>query len=267
MSITKRMEGVDIFMTENNGATSQQIDRNIPMLRDLRAANNPPVYVNRDTELSKAFTIMMINDFSQLPIMQGERTVEGYISWRTIGEALALRRECNTVRDCMDKLVTILDDTEPLLNAVNAIARKDFILVRSKDNRIVGLVTASDITTSFYALAEPFFLIAQIEHSLRQIIDQYFNQEEIQAAKDPSDENRTVNNASDLTFGEYLRLLENEKNWERLNKYPISRDVLLSQLRIVKDIRNGIMHFRPNGLPYEKVQTLRNMLSFLEHLS
>ena len=135
---------VDAFMTENNGADSQQFARNIPLLRDLRAASNPPVYVNRDTKLSEALTKMMMNDFSQLPIIQGERTVEGYISWRTIGEALALKRECNTVRDCMEKSVTILDDTEPLLNAVNVIAKKDFILVRnSKDKRIVGLVTTS----------------------------------------------------------------------------------------------------------------------------
>jgi len=254
-------------MTENNGADSQQFARNIPLLRDLRAASNPPVYVHRDTKLSEALTKMMINDFSQLPIMQGERTVEGYISWRTIGEALALKRECNTVRDCMEKSVTILDDTEPLLNAVNVIAKKDFILVRnSKDKRIVGLVTTSDITTSFYALAEPFFLIGQIEHSLRCIIDQYFNQDEIRVAKDPSDETRTVNSVSDLTFGEYLRLLENEKNWERLNKYLISRSVLLPQLRIVKDIRDDIMHFRPNGIPQEKVLTLRNMVGFLERL-
>ena len=64
---------------------------------------------------------MMIHDFSQLPVMQGERTVEGYISWRTIGESLMVKKECRTVRDCMDKSVTILDETEPLLNAVNII--------------------------------------------------------------------------------------------------------------------------------------------------
>jgi len=58
-----------------------------PRIGMLKAANTPPLYVTRDTELSDAIAKMLLNDYSQLPVMHGERSVHGFVSWRSIGRA------------------------------------------------------------------------------------------------------------------------------------------------------------------------------------
>ncbi len=45
----------------------------------LEAANRPPVFVSPDATLSEAVTLMMENDFSQLPVMTSDREVKGAI--------------------------------------------------------------------------------------------------------------------------------------------------------------------------------------------
>jgi len=254
--------------TEN---TMQQNNSHKPLLKDLLTARKPPVYVTRDTELKDAITIMMLNDYSQLPVMQGERKVDGYISWRSIGEAIALGVPFKYVRDCMADSPKILEENDSLLDAVKIIVNKDFVLVRSKQqgNKIVGIVTTSDITTKFQELAEPFFLIGQIEQGIRMLIDTHFSLQEIQSIKDPSDEQRVIENSSDLTFGEYIRLLEKKENWKRFEKYLISRKYFLQYLREIKNIRNKVMHFRSDGdkpINGDDVVRLRNIVAFLERL-
>ena len=68
----------------------------------LDAANKPPTSVKPDSTLAQAVTVMLTNDFSQLPVMTGPRDLKGIVSWKTIGSRLALKRPCTTVREAME---------------------------------------------------------------------------------------------------------------------------------------------------------------------
>jgi hypothetical protein len=50
----------------------------------LPSANTVPVSVNPNQRIREVITIMLANDFSQLPVMTGERDVKGVISWTSI---------------------------------------------------------------------------------------------------------------------------------------------------------------------------------------
>ena len=50
----------------------------------LPAANKTLIVVNQDDQLSRAITLMLEHDFSQLPVMQGERDVKGMVTWKSI---------------------------------------------------------------------------------------------------------------------------------------------------------------------------------------
>src|SRR5215470_9962753 len=63
-------------------------------------------------------------------------------------------------------------------------------------------------------------------------------------AGDPADPDRGIEDVSDLTFGEYIRLLENPKRWEKLT-VKIDRKTFVEELKRVGRIRNDIMHFDP----------------------
>ena len=236
-----------------------------PRIGMLEAANTKPVTVKLDTDLKEAVTIMALRGFSQLPVMPGERTVDGLVSWRSIGNArMQNKTACERVRDCLESVEIVSFDMH-LFEAVRIIAEKDVVLVRDSDNKISGVVTTSDISVQFGALSEPFLLLAEIENHIRRIIDGKFSLEELKAARNPADADRKIENVANLTFGEYIRLLDTPKNWERLN-FHLDRVECIKRLREVGRIRNDVMHFHPDGISPMDLDLLRETRKFLQGL-
>jgi len=230
----------------------------------LASANRPPVSVPPDAPLNNVATVMLANDFSQLPVMSGEREVKGVISWASIGQRFAVGKGGARAQDLMDQHQEIRADAS-LFRAIPIIADHGYVLVRGRDNRIVGIVTASDLNLQFRQLAEPFLLLGEIENHIRRIIDNRFAQADLAAVKDPADVGREINSVADLTFGEYVRLLEHPDRWAQLG-LPIDRATFLEKLEKVRQIRNDVMHFDPDGMPESDLEALRDSTRFLQRL-
>lgn len=230
----------------------------------LKAANTPPVGVKPNATLREAVTLMLTHDFSQLPVMQTEREVKGVISWESIGTKLSLGNGGDTVSDYIEPHHELSADTS-LFAAISVIVEHDYVLVRGAGRIISGIVTTSDLSLQFHQLGEPFLLLGEIENHIRRLIDGKFTKEELSANRDPSDPDREVSSVSDLTFGEYLWLLQNQNNWERLGVF-IDRKVFVNQLDKIRVIRNDVMHFDPDGLTDEELELLRGFVIFLQRL-
>lgn len=236
----------------------------IPRVAQLAAANRTPLSVQPDARLECATTLMMQNDFSQLPVMQSEHTLKGFISWETIGEARMTGENPEYVRDAMATNPEVIDADVPLIDAVAAIERRQFVLVRGLKNKIHGPVTATDIADQFRQLAEPFLVMGMIEGQLRRLLWS-MPLEVIRNAKDGDDEDRTVESVADLTFGEQVRILENPDNWALLG-LELDRAAVVRQLHEVRVLRNRIMHFDPDPLENEHKELLARTSRFLTKL-
>ncbi len=227
----------------------------------LTAANVTPVFVNRDCELSEATSEMRLNDYSQLPVMQNLRRVDGWISWKSIGKASG---ECKFVRECMDRNVTILPEDTPLLDAVRTISEKEVVLIQNPTTKeICGLVTTTDLADEYHSLAEPFLLIREIEYRLRQLVERArYPLTVLQQAKHDADSQREIRRPSDLTFGETVRLLKNPHHWSSL---PISghQPTIMRHLDRISRIRNRVMHFDEKPLSKEDLNKLRATAKFM----
>jgi CBS domain-containing protein len=238
-------------------STTYQID-------GLESANRKPVSVKPDRPLTEATTIMLTNDFSQLPVMTTGREVKGSISWKSIGIRLALGKKCTVIRECMDPAQIIAAESS-LFEAIKIITEHDYVLVQAQDRTICGIVTASDLSQQFSNLAEPFLLIGECENLIRRLIHGKFKVEELKEAQNSSDPNRTVAGVADLTLGEYVRLLEDASRWSRL-KLSVDRREFIDRLDKVREIRNDIMHFDPQGVDPEAMKVLREFVRFLQEL-
>ncbi|MCX5890496.1 MAG: CBS domain-containing protein [Deltaproteobacteria bacterium] len=230
----------------------------------LEAANNPPIRVAPDSTIEEVVTIMLSNDFSQLPVMIGEREVKGVVSWTSIGTRLSLGKHATCARELMDAHQEIGGNAS-LFQAIPTIVQHQYVLIRSTDNRIMGIVTASDLSLQFQQLSEPFLLLAEIENHIRRILGNKFSAQELAGARDPADPDREVTRVDDLTFGEYIQFLENPEHWGKLN-LPIDRKTFIKQLEHVRDIRNDVMHFDPDGIPPNDLERLRDFVQFLQRL-
>ena len=230
----------------------------------LASANTQPISVNPDAPIEEALTLMMMYDFSQLPVMQDERKIKGIISWESIGRRLALKRSCEAVRDCMETAASEVPAKSSLFAAIDQIIKYGYVLVRQDDNKISGIVTTSDLSLQFRLSAEPFLLIGEIENYIRRLIDKRFTIDQLKSVRDPADE-RSIETVADLTFGEYVRLLETPEHWNTLD-LAISRNVFTTRLDHVRKLRNDVMHFDPDPLDDKDIQALRTFVDFMRDL-
>ena len=249
---------------ESSGAEVEDETEVDPAARVSRlpSANRPVVSVTPDDTLNTATTEMLKHNYSQLPVVTNERHVKGMVSWESIGKRLSLGAGIEYVRDCMEP-AEVVDSESLLFDAVDTIIQSKAVLVRGGDQRIVGMLTTGDLSREFQKLGEPFLRIGEIENHLRDLL-RVLPSDEIAGAADPSDP-REIESASDLTFGEGLRLIERTDVWKRL-KLPLDRVSMRDALERVRTIRNDVMHFDPEGLDDEDLELLRRVAKMFHDL-
>lgn len=252
-----------VLVTEEQQATvSIGIGDPTYRISKLGAANMAPVFVSPDRPVTDAVTLMLSHDFSQLPVMTSERVVKGMISWRAIGGRLALEREGGTIRDFMEEAFEIGADRS-VFAAIPTIVEQGYVLVRDSTGRISGIITTADLSMQFKQLAEPYLLLGEIENHVRRLMDGRFTKEELTQARDPTDATRQIENVSNLSFGELIRMLQQPTLWDRLG-LAIDRVMFVKDLDDVRGIRNDVMHFDPDPLPEIHLMTLRRIVKFLQ---
>lgn len=252
-------------LVEKDGDDALTINDPTYRIAKLEAANKSLTFVKPDSELNEAITKMITYDFSQLPVMQQpKRDLKGVISWRSIGTRLAVGQSSMKVRDLMEPNYQLISSETSLFRALPIIIEHDYVLVENNLREICGIVTASDLNLQFKQLTEPFLLVAEIENHVRHILSK-LPKEDIENAKDEKDIERRIENVADLTFGEYLRLFQNPEIWIKLSLH-VDRKTFCSHLEKIKDIRNNIMHFDPDGLDEESIETLRRFVRLLQTL-
>jgi CBS domain-containing protein len=254
---------------ELEGIIAQRLERDwishdpTHQISKLAAANQDVKVVAPNDTISRAVTKMLMHNFSQLPVVTGERSLQGVISWKSIGSHLSLRREGVEVRHAMEQAQTVRPDAS-IFDVLAVVAKHDYVIVRDSANKIAGIVTATDLSEQFRNLSEPFLLLSEIENHLRNMIGDRVTVSELSEAQDPSDL-REIKRIADLTFGEYVRLLENPDMWARL-ELEIDRAYFCERLQFVRNIRNFVMHFDPDGIEKERLTELREFSGALRVL-
>lgn len=263
--LTDREEELEREESESKDETIAWVTRDATYrISKLAAANQKIVSINPNAPLSEAVTLLLARDFSQLPVMTSEHTVKGMISWRSIGFHLALGITHGTVQEFMEPHHEVRAEIS-IFDAIPLISQNDYVLVRGEKSQITGIVTASDLSLQFQTLSEPFLLLSEIENLMRNMIGRKFSLGEILSAVNPEDAQRRVSSVDDLNFGEYVRLLQNEARWSQL-RLPIDRVLFCKDLDTVREIRNDITHFDPDGITSDELNKLRAFKSFLGKL-
>ena len=230
----------------------------------LKAANTKPTTVDNSDTLDKAITLMMMNNYSQLPVMGGPHKVLGFISWETIGEARSKGLDSDCVKDYKRDNVRVFKRDMPLMKAIHEIYKNDFIVVVENDGTPCGILTTADVSSQFLTWTEPFILLEQIENQVRHLLDEKILLEDLKAVC--KEEGREVNAIDDLTFGEYQRLFENQNNWKRIGLKSVDRALFVQMFDDVRNIRNDVMHFDPEGIDEASREKLKAMADYLNKL-
>lgn len=228
----------------------------------LMSARKAVESVPPDCDISRAKTIMLMKDFDQLPVMQDTRKVKGVISWKSIAQAEASGAKVERVNQCMNDAQIIMQ-SDSMFEAVDRVLKYSFVLVRNQRQEISGIITAYDVANQFQDLTQPYLLVGEIERLLRNLIAETFSLEDIRTVQDGGD--RVIEDVTDMTFGQYQRLLEKPENWERLC-VNVERKLFVEKLDQVRLARNEVMHFDPEGVGPDGKRQLWEFANFLHCL-
>jgi predicted transcriptional regulator len=239
------------------------VDDPVIRVTSVAAAHRTIISVTKSETVERAITLMLENNYSQLPIMghSDARAIDGMFSWRSLGVERASGRQPVRVQDAMEH-AEIVNHDDDLVQVVQRILLHDVVVVQAQDRTFQGILTIHDIAEQFQALAEPFLLVGEIEKQVRRLIDGRFTHQELMSVRD-GDDTRTITTVADLTFGEYLRLIQTPDNWSRLG-LAIDRAEFVRILDRVREIRNDVMHFDPDGLDNEvrkELQSAKRLLT------
>ena len=230
-----------------------------PMTLRLGTLPAPLVAVPRSAELRYAKTLMLTKNFSQLAVINEDKTFHGAISWESIGHAHIASVD-PTLEEALTSAV-VVDHDAPLLGQIEVIYDKGYIFVRSADrSEVTGIITAADLTRQFGYHARPFILIEEAENRLRRAAE-VFGVDELRQAVQPHQRSR-VHQAADLTFGNYAHLLKDQGRWKTLG-WKIDHGILLGHLEEVRKVRNELMHFSPDPLSDEQYAAVHGLLALL----
>jgi len=229
-------------------------------IRDIQpSATGGVTAVDPGQTLEQAQAIMIAYDYSQLAVLDGPRDLKGAVSWRTIARARLVKSEI-TLADVIDPRPKVVHADEELLSQIDIIYGADFVFVRDEDDYVCGIVTTADLTSQFRDLTAPFFQLGEIEGRLRRCISRKFTTEELrQATHQPK-----LRSVGDMTFGQYVYLLSDEANWQRMHWY-VDRAMFVGYLDEVRKIRNRVMHFGVQLDEYDE-QRLVSFLQFMRFL-
>ncbi len=228
----------------------------------IESANRAPISVRPTASLQEAITLMLARNFSQLPVMTTDREVKGVISWESIGARNITKTDGTQAQHFMDDAQEI-SASASLFAGIKIILDHNYVLIRASDKRITGIVTSTDITHQFEETSTPFLLLAEIENHLRALISKKLTVIDIKKACSDEFLPRDFKNVADLTFGNYIRILENDDNWAKLG-LQLDRATFCRELIEVNSIRNDVMHFDPDPLTSENLSTLRNVAKMLD---
>ncbi|MEZ5993596.1 MAG: CBS domain-containing protein [Planctomycetota bacterium] len=228
----------------------------VPRVGDLAAASQDPVYVAKEDPIGKALGLMIEHDYSQLPVMRvsgrgkssssGTR-LDGYISWRSVGEAFALGKEPKFVSHCMKAKVPTLTPETRLTAAIELVIREQFVMIERRDGKVTGPVTLTDLTSEYLKTTECFNLVGQIEGYIRGLLKKHATSQDYAHArsKNPGGSKAGIaKQPSDLVFSEYITVLTRDEVWRSMG-LRIDQGEFIRLLDRVREIRNQVMHFDP----------------------
>lgn len=213
-------------------------------VRSVPSARHAVESVSPDTPVQKALSLLLGRGISQLAVVSGKHQLRGVFSWASYGAALTLGQAPKLVQDAMDAPRMVLPEAD-LFEVSRDVATKGPVIVIDAHNKIVGIVTASDISRYLADLAEPFALVGEVEGHLRTLRRRA-------AGLQNGGEEETLSEQH-AWFG---------KEWNELG-LTIDREFFLKELDEVRAIRNDIAHFSIDPLDEARLARLRDFARLL----
>lgn len=228
-------------------------------VKELIEGREEPLCVSTDKTVGDALTLMVVHDYSQLPIVDGDGNLCGIITEATInrtyyhagGNVSLLELP---VTHCQTRPTTIARDND-VFEALDLL-KNEYAIVVVEADKPVGILTDYDTAHFFRDISEGLILVEDIEVTLRQYIETAFptDQEKRQAIKSALGRRQDYER---LGFFQHMQMITADANWARFKSVFESKELFSSLMDQVRQIRNQLAHFRGRPDPVQHDALLR----------
>lgn len=213
--------------------------------------------VSPNSTFKEAITRMLLNDYSQLAVLNGPRNLRGAVTWRSIAQAMDEKPDA-TLADAIEQAEFVPYD-RALSDVLPTLQQRGFVFVTDQSNAIKGIVTTADVVQRYGEMATPFFQLGEVDQTLRWVLSRTVDIATVQRL---CDKGKTVTSFDRLSMGDYQRILENGEVWATVG-WPLDRPTFIERLEEIRLIRNKVMHFHPDPISADAVNKLRKFNSLL----
>ncbi|MEU4623889.1 hypothetical protein AB0G04_28435 [Actinoplanes sp. NPDC023801] len=223
---------------------------------NLQSALGGLCSVAPNATFDEALTKMLLNDFSQLAVLNGPRNLRGAVTWRSIAHSRHADPQAG-LSAAIEPDVGVVRYDKELIDVLPDLQRTGFVFVRDQENVVAGIVTTADVVQQYGQMAMPFFQVGEVDRSLRRVISRNLSLDQVAGLC-----NRPVRSFDGLSMGDYQRVLGDPGVWATLG-WPLDRSVFIERLDEIRKIRNDVMHFNPDQPPEGTIDKLRKLNALL----
>jgi len=200
------------------------------------------VCVEAQEPLGRAISLMVGNEYSQLPVVDQHRRLAGIVTWESIAQANFRHLQPKNVGGAMLANPRTCRESEEVFPRINDIYKYGFLIVVDGENIVTSILTAADLAAELRNRVQPFTVLEEIERRLRRVVG-ILSTEDLRGSFRRGDPRaRSALSASDLTLGNYSFLIDDDARWAKL-AWPYERTEMVDHLKKVADYRNDLAHW------------------------
>jgi len=149
----------------------------------LLPADQQVLTIRDNTIAADALERMVDSGFSQLPVTNSAGQIIGVFSWQSFGRRVSELHVANVnvatlaVKDTELEKVRFIDP-DTYIDTETDWSEIDYVIVGNKDN-LLGVLSISDVFGRLNDFAEAFVLLFEIEHEIRDVIQDVYTSEEL----------------------------------------------------------------------------------------
>lgn len=227
------------------------------LVSSLIPEEQQPAMIPHDMPVLEAIEYMEEKGYSQLPVISWSSVI-GVFSYRSFSKGV-LEIELEpyesitelSVGDFVERL-RFADENDNWESILRIIKRDGFILIGNRTSTR-KIITSTDIINFLHRVGKPFVVLAEIELSLRRVIENCVNVANLEecfqnglsqyyaAEKMPA-------LIVELNFNDYVQIIGDSRNWQYFKPFfghsPGLRKRTRNALKQVGELRNDAFHFR-----------------------
>jgi len=220
--------------------------------------------VTPNTTVAEAVSLMLQHNYSQLPVVEGN-AVLGVFCFRSFAaRLLEIGHGTDDVGSLpVDEFIEefhFVQRTDTWESTLKHIDRDDAALVGHRDG-FEAILTSMDVLAYLRAIANPFVMLAEIEMSLRNLIEGCVDQTQLEecvrrSLRSKYGTREVPEDLREMTLDDYGQVITNGQNWSQFSEAfgdsEWQRKNTAQRLKQVRELRNVVFHFRRKLTPEEQ---------------